>query len=51
MKFNYRDDFLIKRDCIEKPWLNIYIYIYIYISFEIFYNRHLVGVEFEIYKI
>ena len=29
MRFNYRGDLLVKRGCIKKSWLNIYIYIYI----------------------
>ena len=24
VRFNYRDGLLVKMDCIEKPWLNIY---------------------------
>ena len=39
---------LIKRNYIEKPWINIYIYIYIYENFD---NRLLVGVEFKFLKL
>ena len=49
MRFNYRGDLLVKRGCIKKSWLNIYIYIYI--SFGNFNNRFLVGVEFKFLKL
>ena len=45
MRFNYSDELLVKSDCIEKPWLNIYI------SYENFDNRLLVGVEFKFLKL
>ena len=45
VRFNYSDELLVKSDCIEKPWLNIYI------SYENFDNRLLVGVEFKFLKL
>ena len=41
--FDYRNDLLVKRDCIEKSWLNVYS--------KIFDNRFLVGVEFKFLKL